>query len=47
MEEVISKVFDHPEATQLKFMYYKQRHVQPVVFFKAVQMQQSTNSLTE
>jgi hypothetical protein len=40
MEEIISKVFNHPEATQLKFIYYKQRHVQPVVFFKAVQMQQ-------
>jgi hypothetical protein len=39
MEEIISKVFDRPEATQLQFMYYKQRHVQPVVFFKAVQMQ--------
>ena len=39
MEEIIGKVFDRPEATQLKFMYYKQRHIQPVVFFKAVQMQ--------
>jgi hypothetical protein len=39
MEEIISKVFHCPEATQLKFMYYKQRHVQPMVFFKAVQMQ--------
>jgi hypothetical protein len=40
MEEIISKVFNHPKATELKFMYYKQCHVQPMVFFKAVQMQQ-------
>jgi hypothetical protein len=40
MEEIISKVFNRPEATPLKFMYYKQRHVRPVVFFNAVQMQQ-------
>jgi hypothetical protein len=39
MEEVISRVFDHPKATRLKFLYYKQCHVQPMVFFKAVQMQ--------
>jgi hypothetical protein len=27
------------EATQLKFMFYKQHNIQPMVFFKAVQMQ--------
>jgi hypothetical protein len=39
MEEIISKVFTHPEPTQLNFMYYKQCHVRPMVIFKAVQMQ--------
>jgi hypothetical protein len=40
MEEIISRVFDHPKATQLKFLYYKQLHIQPMVFFKVVQIQQ-------
>jgi hypothetical protein len=39
MEEILSRVFHHPEATQLKFIYYKQCHIHPMVFLKAVKMQ--------
>jgi hypothetical protein len=39
MEDILSRVFNHPDATQLKFIYYKQHHVYPPVFLKAAQMQ--------
>jgi hypothetical protein len=39
MDEIICNSFQYPDATNLKFVYYKQRHVHPAVFFKAVQMQ--------
>jgi hypothetical protein len=39
MEELLSKVFKDSKANDLHFIYYKQRHVQLPVFFKAVQKQ--------
>jgi hypothetical protein len=39
MENILSRVFDHPETNPLKFVYYKQHHVNPSAFVKAVQIQ--------
>jgi hypothetical protein len=39
MEELFTKVFKGTTANDLNFIYYKQRHLQPVVFYGAVQTQ--------
>jgi hypothetical protein len=39
MEEVLDKVFLDSTANDLKFVYYKERHVHLEVFYKAIQMQ--------
>ena len=39
MEEVLNKAFQQSQQSSLQFVYYKQRHVHPDVFMKAVQQQ--------
>jgi hypothetical protein len=39
MEELLDKVFLDSTANDLNFIYYKQRHFQLEVFFRAIQMQ--------
>jgi hypothetical protein len=39
MKELLDKVFLDSTENDLGFIYYKQRHVQPEVFFRAIQMQ--------
>jgi hypothetical protein len=39
MGEVLDKVFLNSTANDLKFVYYKERHVHLEVFYKAIQMQ--------
>jgi hypothetical protein len=39
MEEVLEKVFLDSTAHDLKFVYYKERHVHLEVFYKAIKMQ--------
>jgi hypothetical protein len=39
LEELLDKVFLDSTANDLKFIYYKERHVHLEVFYKAIQMQ--------